>query len=198
MQSQQLISIKFLGVQFKYMFRTRKEASQIIRARSVFLLGVSDESKAYRLYDPFSKKIIISKDVIFQEDECWNWGRRKEECKHDVLKWKDDDESDIEEEVESNEEEVIDVDTRDSSETGSPSSESNEDNSPILNEGRVRRPPSWMKDFETGEGLSDEDDMNTMMMLTEDDPLTFEEAIKSKKSRDAMMTDIESIEKNKT
>ena len=37
-----------------------------------------------------------------------------------------------------------------------------------------------------------------MMMLTEDDPLTFEEAIKSKKSRDAMMTDIESIEKNKT
>ena len=161
-------------------------------------MGVSDESKAYRLYDPFSKKIIISKDVIFQEDECWNWGRRKEECKHDVLKWKDDDESDIEEEVESNEEEVIDVDTRDSSETGSPSSESNEDNSPILNEGRVRRPPSWMKDFETGEGLSDEDDMNTMMMLTEDDPLTFEEAIKSKKSRDAMMTDIESIEKNKT
>ena len=34
------------------------------------ILGVSDESKAYKLYDPHSYKIIISKDVIFQEDEC--------------------------------------------------------------------------------------------------------------------------------
>ena len=37
--------------------------------RCVFL-GVSDESKTYKLYDPHSEKIIISKDVIFQEDEC--------------------------------------------------------------------------------------------------------------------------------
>lgn len=29
------------------------------------LLGVSDESKAYRLFDPVSKKIIVSRDVFF-------------------------------------------------------------------------------------------------------------------------------------
>lgn len=29
------------------------------------LLGVSEESKAYRLYNPISKRIIISRDVIF-------------------------------------------------------------------------------------------------------------------------------------
>ena len=29
------------------------------------LLGVSDESKAYRLFDPVSKKIIVSRDVVF-------------------------------------------------------------------------------------------------------------------------------------
>ena len=50
------------------------------KSKKCVFLGVSDESKAYRLYDPVSKKIIISKDVIFQEDECWNWGNSNEEC----------------------------------------------------------------------------------------------------------------------
>lgn len=30
--------------------------------------GVSEESKAYRLYDTTSKRIIISRDVVFEED----------------------------------------------------------------------------------------------------------------------------------
>jgi len=60
------------------------------------MLGVSDESKAYRLYDPISKKIIISKDVVFEENECWNWGKSDEECKLDVLECKDNFENDIE------------------------------------------------------------------------------------------------------
>ncbi|CAL2265082.1 unnamed protein product [Prunus armeniaca] len=33
------------------------------------LLGVSDESKAYRLFDPVSKKIIVSRDVVFEENK---------------------------------------------------------------------------------------------------------------------------------
>jgi transposase InsO family protein len=36
-------------------------------------LGVSDESKAYKLYDPTRKKILISKDVVFEENKSWNW-----------------------------------------------------------------------------------------------------------------------------
>ena len=35
------------------------------------LLGVSEESKAYKLYDPPNKKIYISRDVKFQEDATW-------------------------------------------------------------------------------------------------------------------------------
>jgi hypothetical protein len=29
------------------------------------LLGVSEESKAYRLYRPASKKIVVNRDVVF-------------------------------------------------------------------------------------------------------------------------------------
>jgi len=37
------------------------------------LLGVSEESKVYKLYDPVKKKILISRDVKFQGDAAWNW-----------------------------------------------------------------------------------------------------------------------------
>ncbi|KAI5348929.1 hypothetical protein L3X38_001816 [Prunus dulcis] len=36
-------------------------------------LSVSDHSKAYRLFNPITKKIIISRDVIFDEENMWNW-----------------------------------------------------------------------------------------------------------------------------
>ena len=39
------------------------------------LLGISEESKAYRLYNPIIQKIIISHDVIFDENSCWDGSR---------------------------------------------------------------------------------------------------------------------------
>ena len=40
-------------------------------------LGVSEESKAYKLYDPITKKVIVSKDVIFAEKEKWKWNKEE-------------------------------------------------------------------------------------------------------------------------
>jgi hypothetical protein len=33
------------------------------------LLGISEESKGYRLYDPIEKRVMISTDVIFEEEK---------------------------------------------------------------------------------------------------------------------------------
>jgi len=41
------------------------------------LLGVSEEFKAYKIYDPIKKKILITRDVKFQEDAAWNWTEAK-------------------------------------------------------------------------------------------------------------------------
>ncbi|GAU29902.1 hypothetical protein TSUD_379930 [Trifolium subterraneum] len=63
-------------------------------------LGVSDESKAYKLYDPIKKKIIISRDVIFEENHSWDWnseGKKRSD--------KQDSDDDIEIETTSEEEE---------------------------------------------------------------------------------------------
>jgi len=36
-------------------------------------IRLSEESKAYKLYDPKSKKVVISRDVIFEESQGWKW-----------------------------------------------------------------------------------------------------------------------------
>jgi hypothetical protein len=52
---------------------------------SCVLLGVSEESKAYKMYDPISQKIIVSRDVVFEEDKHWNWNKRhKEQIEFDL------------------------------------------------------------------------------------------------------------------
>jgi hypothetical protein len=43
-------------------------------------LGVSEESKAYRLYDPVNKKVIVSRDVVFEEGVSWNWDDKKQKA----------------------------------------------------------------------------------------------------------------------
>jgi hypothetical protein len=39
------------------------------RSIKCILLGVSEESKAYRFFNPASKMIVVSRDVIFEEDK---------------------------------------------------------------------------------------------------------------------------------
>lgn len=43
------------------------------RSIKCILLGVSEQSKAYKLYDPIGKRIIVSRDVKFAEEEKWEW-----------------------------------------------------------------------------------------------------------------------------
>ena len=43
-------------------------------------LGVSETSKAYKLYDPLTKKVVVSRDVIFDENQTWLDMGRKDHC----------------------------------------------------------------------------------------------------------------------
>ena len=59
-----------------------------------------------------------------------------------------------------------------------------------IREGRNRHPPVWLAYYNSGEGLSEEDEE---MMIS--DPVNFEEVVKSPKWRLAMDEKIKSIEK---
>jgi len=45
--------------------RTKLDAKSI----PCVLLGLSEKSKAYKLYDPVEKKIVLSRDVVFDEEK---------------------------------------------------------------------------------------------------------------------------------
>ena len=61
---------------------------------------------------------------------------------------------------------------------------------------RERQPPTWMGDYVSCEGLSDDEVHMALMVST--DPLCFEEVVKSANWRLAMDNEIKSIEKNQT
>jgi hypothetical protein len=160
-------------------------------------LGLSEESKAYRLYDPVAKKIVISRDVVFEESKSWTWDRSYEEQVVADLEW-----GDIEEDaalIEENNEAV--------SEGDEDVNEEIENNSPLAGNGgvssssdeeRVRRPPVWMRDYVSGEGLSEEDIDVNLALFASADPVHFEEAVRCEKWREAMDLEIKAIERNNT
>lgn len=43
------------------------------RSKKVVNLGKEPGTKAYRLYDPITKRVHVSRDVIFEEAESWPW-----------------------------------------------------------------------------------------------------------------------------
>ena len=51
-----------------------KEQRQELDEKGVkcMFIGYNSESKAYRLYDPINKKIIILRDVEFLENQSWD------------------------------------------------------------------------------------------------------------------------------
>jgi transposase InsO family protein len=118
------------------------------------LLGMSEESKAYRLYDPASKKIVVSRDVVFEENECWDLGRSNEEARLDILEWGDSNEegSEHDQSEEESEEEV--AAEEEGGEVSLSSSESPGENSPTSKEsspeGRNIRVQFWMEDYMSG------------------------------------------------
>ncbi|KAJ8646010.1 hypothetical protein MRB53_007758 [Persea americana] len=138
------------------------------------LLGVSEESKAYRLYDPVAKKVVISRDVVFEEDtEAVN-------AENDGA-------------MSGEEEEVTEEPV------GSPQTGENGRESSSSDERRARRPPGWMRDYASGEELLEEEDINVNLALFDSaDPVHFEEAVKHNNWRIAMDMEIKAIKRNNT
>ncbi|KAB2616999.1 hypothetical protein D8674_012868 [Pyrus ussuriensis x Pyrus communis] len=171
------------------------------------LLGVSEESKGYRLFDPIAKKIVVSRDVIFEEEKQWDWDVSYEGQIMLDLEWGENEEnSEGEERVNENEDENGSG-VREERNMGESSedtqgyeersfNELGEDEGRVY-EGRVRRPPSYLSDYVTGERLSD-DKVHMVQIVPTEYPLYFEEAEKEEKWKQVMDSEISSIEKNRT
>jgi len=133
----------------------------------------------------------VSRDLVFEEDKCWDWDQIHEKIITVNLEWEDEqneavnDEANINEEIEG---EIV----------NSTSDELTNERSPDSTR-RIRQQPVWMREYESGTGLSEEEeDMINLAMFATTDPISFAEAMKSEKWRNAMNLEMESIEKNDT
>ncbi|KAJ8624212.1 hypothetical protein MRB53_032742 [Persea americana] len=123
-------------------------------------LGVSAESKAYRLYNPVTKQIIISRDVIFYEENVWDWNDKETQQ--------------IPENFDNEEQQQLQIPVFSSLSTSAPIREHtpNAYNPPVQ---RHRKRPAWMMDYVSGDELSDDGNDKSMFdvfkqsMMTEFD-----------------------------
>ena len=164
------------------------------------MLGVSNESKGYRLFDPKTKRIVVSKDVMFEEERSWDWGSNYEEQINTKLVWGEDDfHTDKSDEEYKCADDSFEENVNSDSEHGDEGRIESEHSQECVIQGRERRKPTWMGEFVSGEGLSEEEaEAYLIQDVLGEDPTQFEEAVKHEKWRKAMDSEIQSIEKNQT
>jgi len=164
------------------------------------MFGVSKESKAYRLYDPATGKILISRDVQFDEERGWEW---EDKSLEEELVWDNSDHEPAGEEgpeINHNGQQ----DQEETEEEEETVAETVHQILPAVGTGgvRQRQQPVWMKDYVVGNArvliTQDEEDEVLALFIGPDDPVCFEEAAQLEVWRKAMEAEITSIEENNT
>jgi transposase InsO family protein len=142
----------------------------------------------YKLVNPVNNKIVISRDVVFDEGKTWKWSDRGESSTSVEQNLFDvpagETELDLEVEIEGVEE--------NEGEGGSPDIPRR----PL----RQKQVPARLNDCEimSDGAINDEGDIVHFALLAETEPVTLEEAMKNPKWLEAMKEEIRSIEKNLT
>jgi hypothetical protein len=167
-------------------------------------LGVSEESKAYKVYDPVSDKVFISRDVVFDESKGWNWQSNIQNTQEGPsgVDSTSDDEDVITPATAATDDIVVDTDevgeSSDDDDAGEMVNNNGETSQGAVQK-RVRRPPGYLEDFVTGSEAEQEEQLHNLAIFSSsDDPSTYEEAAKSEIWRKAMDQEIDSIESNNT
>lgn len=172
------------------------------KSSTCILFGFSEESKGYRLYDPKNKRIVISRDVVFEEGKRWNWENDHITIDSELtwndgdVVWEDsDDENSDEEDAEQQAAEVVVEATEETDNRGTQSQPA-----VITRPRRQVGAPRYLNDYVRGENDEEEEEEEevNMVEINSFDPTTYEEAEKSLKWRDAMDDEINSIMKNET
>ena len=163
------------------------------RSRILVHLGTEPGSKAYRLLEPKSKRIVVSRDVYFEEEKQWSWsnevGSEEGSFEVEILPLRSNERyletQDISEDDESIDEVVDDADNEDEEESMEPEPRRSS---------RVSAKPSYLNDYV----LMAEVESEILLMLVNNEPWDFNEAREHKVWVRACEEELTSIEKNNT
>ncbi|GJY10384.1 retrovirus-related pol polyprotein from transposon TNT 1-94 [Tanacetum coccineum] len=141
------------------------------RSEKHVLVGYDKQSKGYKLYNPVTRKVAVSRDVEFKEEGSWDWSI-EENDRYDFLPMTNKEETgELGEEVQQPESPTPTQDSPLSSSEGEPKTRSLRELYKVTNK------------------------ISLLCLYADCEPLVFEEFMKSKKWRQAMKEEIKSIEK---
>lgn len=181
------------------------------RSRVLVHLGTEPGSKAYRLVDPTSKRIVVSRDVLFDENKKWNWNKTEQANKTEQSESKNQEEFEIqlrrlinnksEEEAPASESETDETDDAgdeqvddDEVDDEDENEVDNGDEPQLRRSSRTTRQPTRLEDYV----LLAQVDGERLLMIINDEPWNYNEAKELKVWVDACKDEIFSIEKNDT
>ncbi|KAL4581058.1 hypothetical protein LXL04_017266 [Taraxacum kok-saghyz] len=179
------------------------------RSKKMVYFGVEDGTKGNRLFDSQDRKLRISRDVVFDEKEGWNWYKNEDEEKATPKTFTIiEPQSQIQLETPQN---IPEINTDQPNNplfesvqpetalytpvSAQPSPTSNQTES-LSSELRPRGFRSLADIYEEAEPVILEP--GELLMIAADQPLNYKEAVTYKEWRDAMQTELDVIEKNKT
>lgn len=162
------------------------------RSRVLVHLGTEPGTKAYRLLDPTNKRIVVSRDVHFDEERRWNWevSESKGAESFEVELWPLKDDHNLPDDT------TMDENTH--SEEESDKEEHEEEEEQLQSEprrsSRISTKPSYLDDYV----LVAEAECERLLMVINNEPYDYNEAKELKVWVDACLDEIASIEKNNT
>ena len=163
------------------------------RFRVLVHLGTEPGSKAYRLLDPHSKKIVVSRDVHFDADKQWSWN--KDIDSEETVQGTFDTEivplRSIEKQVSDNEESD---DENEEEEEGLDGDCNEEETFQPRRSSRVSTKPSYFDEYV----LLAEIECERLLMVINNEPWDYNEAKEHKVWVKACEEELTSIEKNNT
>ncbi|KAG7546288.1 Zinc finger CCHC-type [Arabidopsis suecica] len=184
------------------------------RSKALVHLGTEPGSKAYRLLDPTKRRIVVSRDVVFDEKRSWNWSHSGEDKSNNApgmfkfslgefgnhgLREENQEavenrtEEENEDENSSNEDEASDNNNMEDIENH----EQVQTQPTLRRSGRQSNKPGYLNDYVLMAEVEYEEVQRVLLSINEE-PWDFKEAKELKVWRDACDEEISSINKNKT
>lgn len=177
------------------------------RLRILVHLGIEPGSKAYRLFDPMTQKVVVSRNVVFDEQKSWNWNVSTSDETLAPGSFKlsfgdfgnngiREDGGNVDESVkETKEEDQTQAETSIDDHNNETESETEQEAEPVLRRStRVSKAPAYLEDYVY---LSEVEGERLLLMLNEE-PFNYDEACEEEIWRNACDDEILSIVKNKT
>lgn len=167
------------------------------RSKIVVHLGREPGTKGYRLYDPESNKIYVSRDVVFEEEKTWPWNQKEKANLDQQTTF-----TIVSTHAQSEENELSShragADSDNEQQTVTPQTQKDTQNSEAEDSSGSSEPKKFRSISDIYNETEEIELDDELLLMGIDEPRNYSEAAKDRNWRQAIMREMESVEQNNT